>query len=119
MAATISGFDQKSTFGTAQLGCGEWRWLVLEKSDQNARALCLAAHVIHAFRQVQRSGKVAQLHHGQSDLLHSIKPRVELFDGDTLLEGIDDNVFVQVACPLVDKGDHGRVEFVFDGKHTL
>ena len=53
----------------------------------------------------------------QRNLLDAIRSWIGLFEGHAILEGGDDDVFLPVACGLVDKGDNCGVEFVLDGKH--
>ncbi|MCK0126344.1 hypothetical protein MWU76_18285, partial [Gelidibacter sp. F2691] len=42
-----------------------------------------------------------------------------MLQGHTIFEGVNRNVFIQVFLPLVHKGNNGRVEFVFYGKHVI
>ena len=77
-----------------------------------------AFQAVAAFGQVQRGGKVADLAEGQGDPHHLVRAGVQLVDGHAILEGADRDIFGQrQVFALIDKGDHGGVEFVLDGEH--
>ncbi|GGA09048.1 hypothetical protein GCM10011326_20910 [Salipiger profundus] len=42
-----------------------------------------------------------------------------MLDGDAILEGRDDHVFLQVGLALVDECDDRGVEFVLDAEHEI
>ena len=42
-----------------------------------------------------------------------------MFDGDAFRERVDNDVFLKGCFALINQGDHGRVEFVFNGKHEF
>ena len=44
--------------------------------------------------------------------------RVHLRDGHAIFKRLDDHILLQGNPALIDKGDNGRVEIVFDGKHA-
>jgi len=46
------------------------------------------------------------------------RPVVELFEGDTIVEGVDGDVAVQMRRSLVNQGDDSGVELMLDRKHS-
>jgi hypothetical protein len=73
--------------------------------------------LIDPLGQVQRRAQISDLCQGQGNLHHLIGAGVVLFDGHAILEGADDDILLQGCGAFVDKGDNGRVEIMFDGKH--
>ena len=54
----------------------------------------------------------------ESNLLKPLVHGVGLLDRHAILESVDGDVVLAVAGGIVDQRDHGRVEFMLDGKHA-
>lgn len=80
--------------------------------------LFLALLRINTLGKVNRSGKIAHLRHGKRHLLDRISARIVLLDRDHLGESIYDDILAQRRIPFVNKGDHSRVKFMLDTKHS-
>lgn len=73
---------------------------------------------VAAFRKVQGGGKIGHLRKRQCQPKGGITARVHLRDGHAIFKRLDDHILLQGNPALIDKGDHGRVEIVFDSKHA-
>ena len=72
---------------------------------------------VNAFWQIEGGGEVVNLAQRQGDADRLVGLGIKLFQYDTIFISLDNDVFGQRGSPLINEGDHGRVEFMFDGKH--
>ena len=73
---------------------------------------------INPFWQVQRSGKVADLGHGEGNGDDLILTGVVLLHRHPVVETIADHVLLQGGVAFIDQRHHGRVEIVLDREHA-
>lgn len=75
------------------------------------------AQAIDPFGQVKGGLKIAGLRQGERDPHHFALSRVPLRQGNAVLKNIDHRILKERCLTFIDKGDDGRVEFVFYRKH--
>ena len=74
--------------------------------------------MVNAFGQVKCGCKIAQLVGREGDFADAVGFCVPLFQRDAGVKSVQGDVLTQRCIALVDKGDHGRVKFMLDGKHV-
>lgn len=72
---------------------------------------------IGAFRQVKGCRQITQLRIRKRDFLNPVLAWIKLFHRHTIIKGVDGDIFFQMACNFVHKGNDSGIEFVFNGKH--
>ena len=75
--------------------------------------------LVDAFGQVQSSGKVVGLVHGERDPVHTITGGVPLLNDNSVFIGFDTHIFQKCADRIIDQSDRGGFKAMFNGKHML
>ena len=111
---TVSSFDHhgRNAFRQSLKGFNGAYWLNFIPVDNMS-----VAQSVHAFRKVKRGRKIAQLRHGERDLLDAIRARIELLKRDAFGKGRNGHVLLQRGAALVNKGNDRGVKLMLNGKH--
>lgn len=78
------------------------------------RSLC----PVDAFWQVQGRGQIAPLFRRQGHRYHRVGPRIVLVQQNGAFCRMNGDIFLQRRSAFIHKGDNGRVELMFNCKHT-